>query len=448
VAVPEPDEVVQARQALGRQPALYRQAAGYSQHQLAPLTLYGRSTIANVEVGRQNVPRSFSAACDAVLHTGGLLAAEYDELQRLAARAKVSAAHELSVLAVPAADERPPAVVADTNSSPEDWGAELPSLLRALTLGGWSLPPNGGQTSRLPDAGLSPDVAANLLLQRFLRLDDQEGGDRLYAPLAEIVAAMAPAVEAEGRGVGAFGQLSQMASWLALDSNRHGAARRYLGTAVYAAHEADQPELAASALAYMSLQDTYRHRPGSALALAQTAFDTSRGTVGRLTQTMLATRLARAHAAVGNAKLCQTALDMAWRSFAVAADQAEPLWISYVDEIELQAQAGACYLELRMAREARGALRQALRRLDTQAPHRLRDRVHYLSRLAKCQLLTFDVDAACQTAQDALRLAGQLGSPRVVERLREFDNALEPYAKNQAARGFRTAIRTLAAQRR
>lgn len=108
--------------------------------------------------------------------------------------------------------------------------------------------------------------------------------------------------EHPGDGLGVFGQLSQMTGWLALDANRHGAARRYLSTAVYAAHEADEPSLAASALAYMSLQDTYRGRISSALSLARTAFEVSDGSVTPLVSTMLATRSARAHAVAGNHK--------------------------------------------------------------------------------------------------------------------------------------------------
>jgi DNA-binding XRE family transcriptional regulator len=45
--------IVEARRALGRQLAALRKAAGYSQHEFAPLTHYARSTSANVEVGRQ-----------------------------------------------------------------------------------------------------------------------------------------------------------------------------------------------------------------------------------------------------------------------------------------------------------------------------------------------------------------------------------------------------------
>ena len=59
----DPTRITAARRALGRQLAASRKAAGLSQHQLAPRVHYGRSTIANVEVGRQNVPREFWEHC-------------------------------------------------------------------------------------------------------------------------------------------------------------------------------------------------------------------------------------------------------------------------------------------------------------------------------------------------------------------------------------------------
>ena len=79
----ETAEIREARRALGRQLAGFRQAAGYNQYQFAPLTHYGRSTIANVEVGRQNVPRSFWERADLALAASGSLAAQYDDLALL-----------------------------------------------------------------------------------------------------------------------------------------------------------------------------------------------------------------------------------------------------------------------------------------------------------------------------------------------------------------------------
>ncbi|MGH8929517.1 MAG: helix-turn-helix domain-containing protein [Egibacteraceae bacterium] len=121
--------------------------------------------------------------------------------------------------------------------------------------------------------GMSLPKRAELLLKLFLQLDDELGGDVLYPPLSRYVDRLAVNVKEGARDdLAAFGQLAQMAGWLALDANHQAAARRYLTTTIYVAHEVDDPALAANSLAYMSLQETYRARPTSARSLAQTAF--------------------------------------------------------------------------------------------------------------------------------------------------------------------------------
>ena len=79
----DPSEIMAARQALGRLLAEYRKAAGLNQYQLAPHTCYGRSTIANVETGRQNVPRDFWERCDRAVNAGGRLLAASERLDAL-----------------------------------------------------------------------------------------------------------------------------------------------------------------------------------------------------------------------------------------------------------------------------------------------------------------------------------------------------------------------------
>jgi tetratricopeptide (TPR) repeat protein len=238
-----------------------------------------------------------------------------------------------------------------------------------------------------------------------------------------------------------------MTGWLALDGNRHAAARRYLTTAVHAAHEAEQPVLAASSLAYLSLQETYRGRPGSALSLAQTASAVGSGSLTPLTKTMLATRVARAHAGMHHTDDCLRVLDEMRIAFGSAGQREEPLWISYVDDIEVAAQEGACYLDLDMATEACAALTRALDLLARKAPHRVRDRVHYLVRLARCYLLQREVERACEVATEAAALSEAIGSARVVERLGEFHVALDPFAASKPARDFRELYAGAVAQR-
>lgn len=342
----------------------------------------------------------------------------------------------------PAATPEPstPDTTAPSSDDPRDERLDLTGLLSDLTAPDLPLldPTIGTPVGVGAMRGLSLRQSADGLLKLFLQLDDEMGGDTLYVPLARYVSRLAVNAQADpGDGLPAFGQLSQMTGWLALDANRHAEARRYLTTAVYVAHQAHDPALAASSLAYMSLQQTYRGDRTSALALAETAFTTGVGSLTPLVEATLGTRLARAHAGLGNATECHRALERARTAFARAGQDDEPAWVSYVDEIEVEAQEGACYLDLAMTSEAAASLRRAVALLERHAPHRIRDRVHYLARLAKCHLAEHEIEQACTTAGQALDLSRAIGSARVIERLGEFNQALAPYDDNSDAHQFR-----------
>ena len=70
----------EAWRALGRQLSACRKAVGLSQERLAALADYSRSTIANVETGRQRVGADFWARCDDVLGTAGALRRGFGEV--------------------------------------------------------------------------------------------------------------------------------------------------------------------------------------------------------------------------------------------------------------------------------------------------------------------------------------------------------------------------------
>lgn len=78
------EQVAAGWRALGRQLAASRRAAELSQEQLAALADYSRSTVANVETGRQHVDRDFWAQCDRVLRTGDALRRGYREVEAAA----------------------------------------------------------------------------------------------------------------------------------------------------------------------------------------------------------------------------------------------------------------------------------------------------------------------------------------------------------------------------
>jgi tetratricopeptide (TPR) repeat protein len=440
----ESDEIRALRIELGRQMAARRTAAGYSQTALAPLTGYSRSTVAGVEVGRQHVQRDFWERCDAALGSGTFFAVQFDLLVSKIEQRKRDSARALQ----DAREVRVQVWRRTTDANAPDRGSydhsPLIGLLDGLSTLHWPTTNNrmtADATLPLP-GGMTLAQTTAMLLSLFLDLDNRLGGNTLYAPLNLFVRQLSRTVKADGddSALESLGILAQMAGWLALDSNEHSAARRHFNVAVYAAHQADTPSLAASSLAYLSLQDTYRDRPKSALSLAQTAAETSRGSTSPAVRTMLATRLARAHARQNDEAGCRRALDEAHHRFAEVGTTPEPPWISYVDAIELAAQEGACYLDLGLAAEAQSSLNRALDLLSAAGTQRVRDRVHYLSRLAKTHLLGFDVDQACAVATDAVQVGRSIRSARVLERLEEFNSALRPFAEARSVQAFRVQL--------
>ena len=82
----DPQQVSAAWLALGRQLAGWRQSAGYTQEELAPLVRYARSSIANIETGKQRADRPFWERADALLGADGALLTGYDDAEALRRR--------------------------------------------------------------------------------------------------------------------------------------------------------------------------------------------------------------------------------------------------------------------------------------------------------------------------------------------------------------------------
>jgi transcriptional regulator with XRE-family HTH domain len=92
--VRESAAVEDARRALGAKLAAHRRAAGYSQDALADQAGYSRSTIANVETGRQRVPPEFWATADGALNAEGLLIQASQAIETAARQERAAAARQ------------------------------------------------------------------------------------------------------------------------------------------------------------------------------------------------------------------------------------------------------------------------------------------------------------------------------------------------------------------
>lgn len=294
--------------------------------------------------------------------------------------------------------------------------------------------PRLGTRSTSP-ASLLTVEAVEGLLRRLYRLEAEFGGNELCVVIADQVEAAASLFNAtslnlntERRLLSAVAGLTQVAGWLFLDANRHGDTNRYLSATIYAAHELDDLGLAGHALGYMSLHAFYRDQPKKALTLAQTACDLVRCEGTRRVRATLHNRAARAHARLGNATECQRQFDLARTEFAACErSDDDPEWIRYVSEIEIAAQRGACYLDLKRPDDAIAALTDAIELVHATAPDHIRDLAHYKTRLATAYLLRDEPEQAVSVASEAHGLATQIGSARVSERFTELVARMERF---------------------
>lgn len=104
--VRDSDAVEEARRALGAELAAHRRAAGYSQTEFAAVLVgYSRSTIANVETGRQHVPPSFWQRADDALGVGGALIEANEQIEAAVRREREQAVRRSRLIALTLDDD-------------------------------------------------------------------------------------------------------------------------------------------------------------------------------------------------------------------------------------------------------------------------------------------------------------------------------------------------------
>ena len=281
----------EARAALGVELAAYRRAAGCTQAHLARLTEYSRSTIANVETGRQHVPRSFWERADAALRTGGTLATGHDELEAAARRDLGAAARQVSTARqaqawrddlnpIPGAPAQPHAGgdAAPARHSREPWKPDEPPVLvdgelpmrLADTPGRQEAEPRRvtpGDVSRLRGmrarlkaidnahgGGAALPMATWYLRHEIIPLLYARDGDPVSRALIEVVA-----------------EVKHDVAWMAYDAGKQDLATGCFTDALRLARQAGNRLLGGRILAAMSHQAIYLGNKRKAIDFAQAA---------------------------------------------------------------------------------------------------------------------------------------------------------------------------------
>lgn len=296
------ETVADVRRRLGRSLAAHRRAAGLNQEQLAAQIGYRRSTVANVETGRQRAARPFWEGCDKALGVAGALVRGHEELEALvrdhhraraveeAAVYRRDAAKLLALLPMAGAGPMVDAV--------ERIGVPHIPVDRKLIAGHQEIAEKLAGLYRSGDPRAALPMAVSYA-DSLLGLLDAPMGDREYRELTQI----------------AVGVHAQVGLW-ACHLSRPAMAHRHLATACDLAASTRDPALHARALGAFSYlfssapRGGRGGRPRRALALLDAALTRAERSDG-YTVGWLATWRADQHAALGNLRAARADIKVA-----------------------------------------------------------------------------------------------------------------------------------------
>lgn len=424
--------IAEARCTLGRQLAELRKAAGYNQREFAPLTDYSRSTIANVEVGRQHVPRTFWQRCDDVLGAGGTLIGGYDHL-----RALIRQHHEEVALALYEKSKEHPDL-GDYQQQGDLARHEVPfDPMRRRTLVTWGLATTAAGGMAFASAGAVGAADVGRLQRteaRLQRLAHQHGGEGLWqaAATAAVEGYLMLERSSYGPSVGkqllmATGRLQICAGWLAFDAGQHHVAQSCYTDALALAHQVDDPEVETRALTGLARESYVLNRPREAQRLA-TAAEHVAGTPGGSPRLAVIPHLRQAVASslMADAPGADRAIAQARK--ALDSDRDEPIeeWSAFLTPFEIDGIEATCALELGQASRAGVLLEQVIAAYESSRFRR--NCALYRVRLARARLDSGAVDGAAEAANAAVDdLSGELASWRVSSELDAVARRLAHY---------------------
>ena len=255
----------------------------------------------------------------------------------------------------------------------------------------------------------------------FRRLDNAFGGGAAREQAVRFLDREVAPLLAERNYGGALGlelsrataELTQLVGWMAYDEGSHGLAQRYFIQALNLARAADDRLLGAEVLAAMSHQASYLGEGASAVDLARAAGRTAAQQGGRVLVAEAFVLEAQGHAVRGDSHACVTALGEAETALDKADRSGEPAWLAYFDEAYVSAKFGQCFRSLGRGVETE---RFALRSLEMDNRY-VRGRAFNLALVADAFALQGEIEVACRWGAQAVTLARDLRSARVLTSL-------------------------------
>ncbi|MDG4795476.1 helix-turn-helix transcriptional regulator [Micromonospora sp. WMMD1082] len=401
------DEIPTARRELGRHLAHLRNAAGHTQHSLARLVRYSRSSIANIETGRQHPGRPFWVSCDQALRTGGVLTAEYDRLADLDHHHRPArTGHAPDAAAVWWEDEDRITARRLALTTVDD-DAQLVHLEHEVQ-------------RAIADNERCPPAVLVARLRPLRVCVDQLMGARQHPPH-------------RARLYTAAAHLAGLLAALAVDLRAFPLAHAYAAEAFDLADAVGQPDTQAWARATQSLVAFYAGDHRDALAYAEDGLRRAGTSPHRIRLTV--NGQARAAARLGDRYTVDRAVDRACRLLAEHPSDGQvstSLTLGPYCPTRTRANAATAYLALGRPAAVTEHLATAIAVFDAEG---LRG-PQALSRLdlATAHLHAGDPDRAAELALRALRLTAEHRFASVYQRTREFLTAARPFGRHPGLR--------------
>jgi transcriptional regulator with XRE-family HTH domain len=390
------------------------QRVGVSQRRIAALTGQSQSEISEILGGRQVVSYDvLTRIADGLGVPRGHLGLAYDDATAL-------------FVGPPGADE-------DDGAGVLARAAELAVGTAVLDPQAWTQPFALAWNEPPAHAGLSDVARLETVTYQLRALDYECGGGAARDPALAQLGWAQQLLRAQIRDDAAralhvaVSDLHQLAGWTLFDIGMIGPARRHFTRALEHARFVDEPSLAAKALYCLGRVHLHHSWGGQAVRLFQLGHVAAQQSGYGRAVAMLDANLAWAASTVGDARQALTGIARARDEYGRAEQDEAPRWLTFFDSAELQALRGMALAYLpeptpqqRAEAIERFSLSTALRELPM-----VRSRAFELIGLAWMLVEVGEIEQALHIGHQAVDLATQLRSTRVVDRFAPLRAALQ-----------------------
>ncbi|MEU1439657.1 DNA-binding protein [Streptomyces sp. NPDC005786] len=291
----------------------------------------------------------------------------------------------------------------------------------------------------MADSGMDSPVGHYTHLRRVLIQTDNLIGPRHVLPALQQHLARLTARRRNAQGLDAIELLKletryeELAGWLAQDIGDERTAHGHTAKALDASHITGDTDLTAYILGRKAQLAVDTGHPTDALGLAAAARRTARP--GSRLEVIAVMHQAHAHAVLGEAAQVLRTYDTALTILARARD--DGVWGSWLDESYINTARARSLAALGRYEQAAAGFDAAL--LTLPAGYR-RDRGVYLARAARAHARTGNPVLAARIGMQAIAIASETGSARIIGQLDRLDHTLASAAREQGVAQFREAL--------